>query len=797
MWDEKGYLLRNYIRVENLVEYPALDKEIGKIDQFMISQPRETSTRVLDIKWIRGRFNIQTKEMADQRFINSRFFSTASYKYSGTKLGSHLACNPKPGFTPYADIPPAWNPTRNFSGTHTKTMDIGNTYPNDLSTSLGEKEWAVTSNADGFPMGRYYSEAIDDNQQLVYLTFGVKKFNGLLDFLIGAIDYGDTIVANTGRAPTFYRAGRTLGTVLAFACFPITTTLVWVLKIATNLFATNTAFDYYYMVPTMHTYWAAVNSLVTQFATELKIINPAFNPVTKENIAEENDIGVTGHFDETEMEILSKMLGHGILDPKSGYVDIFAIMSRPQGMYRTFLQRRKEELDNSRYENDNGVNGVPLTDEDGGILGMAGGAREIGDSDHNNHDKQLGGGTAWHSAVTKYRGTRKFDRYLDNNIRSGGDGSGNGYWEKEDENTVASGEAGAEIGDLIASNEKYTDEKLRTAESDGFTYDFTGQLSKNSWLDKFKDGFDSAVHDGGDSAIFAVDFTGSMSDSVSNSTGDIETEGILKSVATGANNLKFNFSGGNLGVGIDLSAIGGAVKDFLKGGLDGVTMGFGNVLSTIFGDAYVDLPKRWSDSQVDISETSYTMKLRSPYGDPYSILQNQLIPLAMILAGSLPLSTGKSSYTSPFLCSLTCQGVQNIKLGMITSVNITRGTSNLPFTQSRRPLGIDVTFKVTDFSNLVTAPLNTSIFSKIFKPATDDTSALGRYIAVMSGRDIQTWKYRSLQVAQRLGAAKANLKALLSPNRLGTGLGMALNGPLSMFTAQGNFNPTAFREGRR
>ena len=789
-WDEKGYLLRNYINVRTNPETP---QDISETQQFFAYNPKGIKNKIIDIQWVRGRFNIQTKEMADTRFINARFFSTASYKYSGTKLGSHLACNPKPGFTPYADIPPAWNPVRNFGANrHTRSLTVGETYDNSLGAGeYTQGELSPMHNIDGFPMGRYYSEAIDDNQQLVYMTFGTKRFNGILDFLISSIDYGDVVVANTGRSPTFYRAGKMIGTGIAFMCFPLTTMLIWAIKVTTKLFAATTAFDYYYMAPTMHTYWAAVNSLITQFATELQIINPAFEPQTFTPTSEGEDIGVVARFDQDEMELLSNYLGHGILDPKTGYVDIWAIMARPQAMYRKFLENRRAELEQPVETGRSNAGLAPLTDVDGSLLGLPPGPVKVSNEDEQTRDDTTGDMLYNKSSWSEMN----FDAYLNKSIRT--TNGGQGLWAAEDNNNVASGEGNGDLSSQISSNPKYTDEETRYHATDGSVTDFTGQYAKDNFWSRFKSSMDATIHDAGESAIFAVDFTGSMSDSISNSTGDIETEGILKSVAAGANNLKFNFAGGNLGLGIDLSTIGGAVKDVLRGGLDGVTMGFSNVLSTIFGDAYVDLPKRWRDSEVQISETSYTMKLRSPYGDPYSILQNQIIPLAMILAGGLPLSTGKSSYTSPFLCSLSCQGVQNIQLGMITSISINRATSNLPFTQGRRPLGIDVTFKVTDFSNLITAPISSSIFTDVFRPTLDDRSPIGRYISTVVGRDIQTMKYRSLQVAQRIGQAKAKMRGVFSANRIGANVGFMLNGPLSIFTAQGNYTVALPQSGRR
>jgi hypothetical protein len=77
----------------------------------------------------------------------------------------------------------------------------------------------------------------------------------------------------------------------------------------------------------------------------------------------------------------------------------------------------------------------------------------------------------------------------------------------------------------------------------------------------------------------------------------------------------------------------------------------------------------------------------------------------MLLAGGLPLSTGPASYTSPFLCELYAQGRNQIRLGIIDSLSITRGTGNCGFTKNNEPLGIDISFSVLDLSSIMHMPI--------------------------------------------------------------------------------------------
>lgn len=740
-FDERGYILRNYIRVD---QAKSISEDVNTIETFT----KTDREKLLDLDWVRTRFNITNKELSTERLINGRFFSTASFKYSNTRLGGHLACNPKPQWTRYADIRPRYNPTLSPDRPYMTTQPTGQ----DSEMSLG----------------RYYSEAIDDNVNLVFLTFGTKKFNGLIDFFMSAIDYGDVIVASTGRKPVLYNIGATIGSFAVFACFPWTTAIVWATKAIVGFLNMDSAFDYYYMRPTMHTYWSTVSNLTTQLATELKLISPIIeNRVISKIEQDTHDLGTPATLDSDELQLIADMLGGQLFNSKTGYLDIFAIMSGPQAAYRDFLRRKQEQL-----AEQNSSTGVPIANDYGAMLAIPDGSENIYDDVRESANALQSSGIA------------TFQDYLDKVVKDRPE------WDKEDNKVENLDNDIAKEQQIALANADQADEKLRSSSDEGFVHDFNKKDKKltkeRSWINQFTQTFDSVVHDGGLSAIFQVDYVGTLTESFSNDVRDIETGGMLKSVASGAQDMKFNFSGGNVGGPIDTGAIMSGVKEFLMGAANGVSMGLTNVLATVFGDAYIDIPKRWGDSSASFPTVTYNTKLACVYGNDFSRMQSIGIPLCMLIAGALPLSVGKSSYASPFLCSVTSQGVQNIKLGMITSLSITRGTTNLPFTKTRKPLGVDVSFTVTDFSTLVAAPVTKGIFSELLKFGMDDASPMGRYLATLAGRDIQTDKYSLNKLGMRLARARANLYSVVSPSRVGSAIGSVLNGPLSLFTAQGN-----------
>jgi hypothetical protein len=209
------------------------------------------------------------------------------------------------------------------------------------------------------------------------------------------------------------------------------------------------------------------------------------------------------------------------------------------------------------------------------------------------------------------------------------------------------------------------------------------------------------LDDGGAFVSFRVNSTGPASESFSNQAGDSDLQGKINGMSASSRSTSFSLSGGNT-----TEMIGGivnAVKDFAGGVGDALQI---SGLAALGGAAFVDIPKHWQSSVAQLSRASYTINLVSPYGNPISQMLNLYVPLAMLLAGALPLSTGKQSYTSPFICELYDQGRCQTRLGMIDSMQITRGTGNFGFNSDGHAMGIDVTFSVVDLSSIMHMPIS-------------------------------------------------------------------------------------------
>lgn len=729
------------------VLYNEQDESLNKVSAIRVNRvPKSKSIRpstvesnsdisIIDKDWISGGFMAPDYDFNPLDKIN-RYFTTTGWKYTSTMLGGAMAINARPQFTRFADIRgnSPNGATANISQ-YSGVAGVANGSLQKARASLFDRttvdmvtyahdDKAPTSLVTkGLGMGRYYSEAIDDNATLVYLQFGVPRFNSLIQFFTRAISYEDSYIANYGRVPKGYTIGKFLGSYGMLCAFPLITTTIWAVQGVLN-FVFGGPFQYYYMEPAMHVYWTTVSNIVTQMSTELGLLSPMIKSLSGNTENNSNKIGAPITMNAEDLETISKMLPPGMLDPITGYIDVYAIATRTQAMANA--QTKAE------YEAYKANPGAADTDFIGQVTNYA-----------TETVKRIPGRGLFSYLnnmllLESYKSSDTSSPSSDNQDSLLQRTRNNPLYERMDDIAAGTSDDAPKPKEIVDNS---SDTNRMTVSDDG-TYKAVPEVDQaqaTSWYDKFVSGFDSVVRNGGDYAIFHVDYQGSVSESFSNSYSDIETQGTIKSVSQGARNVKFTLAGGNI-AGEMLQDIMGTVKNVVMGTLDSVSFGLSNVIATILGGAYTTLPKKWDDSDMSLPSVNYKISLVSPYGNTISQLQNIYIPLAMLLAGALPLATGKSSYTSPFLCSLFNKGVQNIELGMITSLSITRGTDNLGFSRNKMPLGIEVDFTVTDFSTIITAPVNSSIFNN-FNLSLDDNSPFGKYIGTLCSRDILTQKY--------------------------------------------------------
>ena len=555
-------------------------------------------------------------------------------------------------------------------------------------------------------MGRYYAEVIDDNSFDVYFQFGVPEFKSLFSYILLSADYKKVVIANDGRSTFLYRAGQVWGGIAIFAGFGFwglaAVALYKTVSTLLDVFAGEGQYDYYHVKETMFTYWSTVNSLVTMFATRLGIVTPSMMTSDKDP----KKIGLPMKLDKEDLDFMRKYMPDIITG--DNYIDVFSMVTKAQRLAN--LQFKKEiELFQNGVINDKTISGVYI--------------KSFSEYDLKNMSKS------------------KFFEYI----------------RKHDGNSPVYGKNPPPL-EKVTDKKEVIDPKSVGYDKDGRLPKTNDPTSSDDYKSSFLEHLKAAADGGALYAVFRVENPGQVSESFSNSVGDIELEGALKSIGSRVKNLKFDLAGGAI-PGLDKIIKG--ITDFASGALDTLTFGLSNVLTVLLGGANLVLPKKWEDSSATFPEYNFKMRLVAPYGNPISQLRNIYIPLAGIMAGALPLATGPTSYASPFICKMFLRGYGYIKLGMITSLTITRGVSNLPFNKSRRPLAVDVSFTVTDFTKILSMPIVSDIGQEAFIELNQD-SPINRYINTLTGTDLYNTVYFTPNMKLKLARLKANADMLLS-----------------------------------
>jgi hypothetical protein len=581
---------------------------------------------IKDASWIRQSFAVDSSSL-DAADVSRRTFTTASLKFTDTSLGGNFAINPPPQFTRTADIRPASNRLANSPG-----------------------------------MGRYYSEAIDDNSQIIYMRFGVPEFNSLTTFFTGFYNTGAGQLARTGRATgIFYAMGRAAGFVVSIMNWlPLA---VHLLGVGWRFFTGKPSSKFYYLKPTMPLYWNAVQTIVNQIA-----VNRGIVPRIGQQDANGNDVsgtvsGLTTNTDGSSSPTDSVDLSQGYqwtdkdrqtfaqnspdIFTSGGTVNVYAMATRAARLHYKQLQAIEQAASEGQQD---------LT-------------------------------TAFTSVMQNTYGDSPPD-YMNYLAAWAGNASGSGgtaQAQPAPDTTSDDGDSSSSSTEALISN-----------------------VTANDGFDTF---MKAELDDGSQFVGFRVNATGSVGESFSSSVADSPIAEKINSMSSSSRSTNFDLAGGNLfgdnPIGATVQGILGAAKDFAAGVSQSLQI---SGLAALAGAAFVDIPKHWESSSASVNRgMNYTINLVSPYGNPMSQLINIHIPLAMILAAALPLSTGKQSYTSPFLCEVYDRGRCQTRLGIVDSLSITRGTGNLGFTNEGHVMAVDVSFSILDLSSVMHMPISQGI----------------------------------------------------------------------------------------
>lgn len=660
---------------------------------------------VLDRTWVRQSFMLSADKV-DGTVKEWRMYCSADSKFTSSRLGGNFVVNPVPQYTPYADI---------------RRKGLLKEHYTDQSFETG--------------MGHYYSEQIDDNMIMATFRFGVAEYNGMFSFFTGFYDNEAATLANQGLvSKAFYAAGRLAGVIFTIRFWPLLA--ISAIGGLYRFGAGMPASKYYYLNPTMYPYWQRVNNIASTLAVNLGVVPRVRRLFNDYFSKEEVPPSALQYFHDMDPEIFLE----------KGGIDVYALATKAQRManrrFTAFENRLKESQTPDDYYTqmrqfmtDYGQAG--LTDDQFGNDPGKVSLTSYLDRYH---------GTAW-GDTTRLR-TDALAQALEQDAAAvGGEGGGENSQQAQIDSFNDLSRNLRPVWDYkyIDSLEKETVKE--TNPQTGLTeervvgvkgYDESQALKKQGWWSQVGDQFVAEYRDGGQFISFRVDNPGTVQESFSNSAGESQIAGKLNGVTNSARSMRFNFSDGNTGVGV-VDEVFNAVKSFAAGALDSLHV---SGIMSLAGAAWVDIPKVYESSSASFPSASYTIQLRSPYGNKMSRFINLYVPLSMLLAATLPISTGKQSYTGPFLCEMYSRGRNAIRLGMITSLSITRGVGTLGWNNDDEPLGIDVSFEVTDFSTVMHAPIDSRQDSLLpWKGLMDDDNAFNDYMSVLSSMSLEDMVY--------------------------------------------------------
>lgn len=609
-----------------------------------------TNTTIKDADWMRQSFMLPVRAI-DEEDVYRRYYTTARWKYTDTTLGGNLAINPLPQFTEYAD-----RPVKNLFNV-------------------------------GTGMGRFYSEIIDDNQQRVHLRFGVPEYNSLTGFMGSFYDPNLSYLVRKGRERGLAgKAGYLVGSVLALPVQIANS----VMGIARYWLGTP-ASKFAYLKPTMPLYWDAYQSMLNTLSANMGIsLAPPMDRYA--NLGNVTGVMDIKNVPSQQADIVRRMLPNnwvsGFTDENPGGINIYAVSKRAQMYSDAFNRAMKDMLDSAES-----------TTEMGGLLrAVDDGTTVIDLTDYNSSARTL------QQYLTDY-----FESDLGAPGRESGSTTSTTSSFSTSGTTPTTVAAAVKVGEAAQPSEQAE----QAASWRGGQSTLDGDPQFGSGVSRVFNHLLAEAREGASWVTYRVDHIGTISESISTSASESGLASAINSASSAKKKLQYNLAGGNIGDGALASfveGVVGGVTDFVAGVADGVGIGG---LGVLIGNGLADIQKDWESTVVNLPKADFQIQLRSWSGDKISQFQNIWVPLCGLLTGALPRSTGPSSYDKPFMCEMFYQGRQQVRYGVIDSLNITRGVGNVGWSQDHRALGVDVSFSVLDLSSIMHMPIAQGLMDQV------------------------------------------------------------------------------------
>lgn len=321
---------------------------------------------------------------------------------------------------------------------------------------------------------------------------------------------------------------------------------------------------------------------------------------------------------------------------------------------------------------------------------------------------------------------------------------------------------------------KYVDTAVRALSlfmgiSGESVYDHYGGMKLGDFsLARFSNTAFSQIFNANVSVPFYLDSDNSVSENFSNDS----KESMLSQAnqfSDIANEVSFILGDHDAGKLVDIvKGVAGGVIDFA----DNFTrqLGFGNrliknvagQLSTVLTGGKMIFPEIWASSGYSKSY-NISMKFRSPDADPVSIMTNVYIPTIILTSMTAGRQIDKSgnAYGMPFLVRATYKSIFNCELGLISSLDITKGGENR-WNSRGMPTAIDVQLSIKDlYSNMFISKDDGFLYSALL----NNMSQLD-WLSLMAGLDMNKADYSRL----------TKLKAYLTTSGI-------LNAPINAWTS--------------
>lgn len=246
---------------------------------------------VRNSQWVRNAFFAPRLDSDDGRH-SRRAYNSAKTKFYDTSLGGNKSLNPIFALNPMCD----------------------------------PVEGGIYSGSSG--MGPFYSEAYDDNQQVVSFQFGAPKFNALSTYFSNYWDPNMSAMVKNGGVieRTAFTAGRLAGTLvtLPFQAF------FGINALYNRVGSTLSGKPYsrfYYMEPTMPLYWNTVQNLANLMAANM-FMAPSLKPDDPgDTNAASNRYG-DGHQAAASMSAMAQLMPD-VFDASYG-VNVYAMATKAQ-----------------------------------------------------------------------------------------------------------------------------------------------------------------------------------------------------------------------------------------------------------------------------------------------------------------------------------------------------------------------------------------------------------------------------------------------------------------------------------